>query len=279
VIPVDRLSFEPVVRQALAEDVGSGDLTTALTVDPDVRARAEIISRQALVLSGLGPARLTFELVDPSVRFDALVPEGARAVSGQVLVEIQGAAASILTAERVALNYMMRLSGVATLTARFVEAVRGTRARIVDTRKTTPGLRALEKAAVRAGGGANHRFGLYDGVLIKDNHIAAAGSITAAVSRAKGRAPHTLKIEVEVEDLGGLEEAIQAGADIVLLDNMTPGQLAEAVRLARGRVVLEASGGVNLETVAEVAASGVDVISIGALTHSAPAVDLSLRFL
>lgn len=278
-IPVDRLSFEPVVRQALAEDVGSGDLTTALTVDPDVRARAEIISRQALVLSGLGPARLTFELVDPSVRFDALVPEGARAVSGQVLVEIQGAAASILTAERVALNYMMRLSGVATLTARFVEAVRGTRARIVDTRKTTPGLRALEKAAVRAGGGANHRFGLYDGVLIKDNHIAAAGSITAAVSRAKGRAPHTLKIEVEVEDLGGLEEAIQAGADIVLLDNMTPGQLAEAVRLARGRVVLEASGGVNLETVAEVAASGVDVISIGALTHSAPAVDLSLRFL
>ncbi|MBU2549730.1 MAG: carboxylating nicotinate-nucleotide diphosphorylase [Proteobacteria bacterium] len=278
-MPVDRLSFEPVVRQALAEDVGSGDLTTALTVDPDVRARAEIISRQALVLSGLGPARLTFELVDPSVRFDALVPEGARAVSGQVLVEIQGAAASILTAERVALNYMMRLSGVATLTARFVEAVRGTRARIVDTRKTTPGLRALEKAAVRAGGGANHRFGLYDGVLIKDNHIAAAGSITAAVSRAKGRAPHTLKIEVEVEDLGGLEEAIQAGADIVLLDNMTPGQLAEAVRLARGRVVLEASGGVNLETVAEVAASGVDVISIGALTHSAPAVDLSLRFL
>ncbi|MBW2091324.1 MAG: carboxylating nicotinate-nucleotide diphosphorylase [Deltaproteobacteria bacterium] len=267
-----------IVRLALAEDIGSGDLTTALTVYPSTSAQAEIIAKEDLVVAGLEAARLTFELLDPAVTFDSIVAEGDRVAKGDALVRIAGSAASILTAERVALNFLMHLSGVATLTAFFVEAVKPHKARIVDTRKTTPGMRTLEKEAVRAGGGDNHRFGLFDGILIKDNHIAAAGSITAAVTRAKDRAPHTLKIEVEVSDLPGLEEAIAAGADVVLLDNMGTEELAEAVRIGRGRVVLEASGGINLDNVAQVAATGVDIISIGALTHSAPAVDMSLIF-
>jgi len=274
-----KVHLEPLVRLALAEDLGPGDLTTALTVDPTVQAQAEIVAKQDLVLSGLDPARLTFSLVDPAIEFKPSAADGDRIKIGTVMVRLNGPAQGLLTAERVALNFLMRLSGVATLTARFVAAVRGSRAKIVDTRKTTPGLRFLEKAAVRAGGGVNHRCGLYDGILIKDNHIAAAGSITAAVTRAGTGAPHTLKVEVEVEDLAGLEEAIAAGADIVLLDNMSPEQLARAVALARGRVLLEASGGVNLDNVAQIAAAGVDFISIGALTHSAPAVDLSLRFI
>lgn len=272
------VDLERSVRLALAEDVGPGDLTTNLTVDPAVQAQAEIVAKQDLVLAGLDPARLTFSLVDPAVEFKAAAADGDRVQAGTVMVRLSGPAQGLLTAERVALNFLMRLSGVATLTAGFVAAVKGSRAKIIDTRKTTPGLRFLEKAAVRAGGGVNHRFGLYDGILIKDNHIAAAGSITAAVTRARQAAPHTLKIEVEVEDLAGLEEAIAAGADIVLLDNMSPAQLAQAVTLGRGRVLLEASGGVNLSNVAQIAATGVDFISIGALTHSAPAVDLSLRF-
>ena len=272
------VDLERSVRLALAEDVGPGDLTTNLTVDPAVQAKAEIVAKQDLVLAGLDPARLTFSLVDPAVEFKPAAADGDRVQAGTVMVRLSGPAQSLLTAERVALNFLMRLSGVATLTAGFVAAVKGSRAKIIDTRKTTPGLRFLEKAAVRAGGGVNHRFGLYDGILIKDNHIAAAGSITAAVTRARQGAPHTLKIEVEVEDQAGLEEAIAAGADIVLLDNMSPAQLAQAVTLARGRVLLEASGGVNLSNVAQMAATGVDFISIGALTHSAPAVDLSLRF-
>ena len=276
---VYRPYVENIVRLALAEDVGAGDLTTSLTVDPEVRSRAEVVAKQELILAGLEPARLTFELVDPEIRFTPAAADGDRAESGRVLVRISGSAASILTAERVGLNFMMRLSGVATLTARFVEATKEYRARIVDTRKTTPGMRVLEKMAVKAGGGTNHRFGLFDGILIKDNHIAAAGSITAAVTRAGLNAPHTLKVEVEVEDLAGLEEAIKAGADAVLLDNMTPDQLKQAVAMAEGRVLLEASGGITMENVAEVAATGVDLISIGALTHSAPAADLSLRFL
>ncbi|MEW5722657.1 MAG: carboxylating nicotinate-nucleotide diphosphorylase [Thermodesulfobacteriota bacterium] len=267
-----------MVRLALAEDVGPGDLTTELTVDPAAEARARLVAKQDLTVSGLLPARLAFEMVDPRVEFQAQVEDGGRAESGRTLVALSGPAASILTAERVALNFMMRLSGVATLTARFVAAVKGHKAKILDTRKTTPGLRALEKAAVRHGGGHNHRFALYDGILIKDNHIAAAGSITAAVTAARRLAPHTLKIEVEVVDLAGLDEAMKAGADAVLLDNMTPDRMAEAVRFASGRVLLEASGRMSLDRVREVAATGVDLISVGALTHSAPAVDLSLRF-
>ncbi|MFH1091228.1 MAG: carboxylating nicotinate-nucleotide diphosphorylase [Pseudomonadota bacterium] len=267
-----------IVRLALAEDLGHGDLTTRLTVDPQTRARAEIAAKQDLVTAGLLPARLTFQEVDAAVEFEALAEDGQSVSKGNILARLDGPAAPILTAERVALNFLMRLSGVATLTARFVAAVRGHKARIIDTRKTTPGLRLLEKAAVRAGGGANHRFGLYDGILIKDNHIAAAGSITQAVTRARQGAPHTLKIEVEVVDAAGLQEAMAAGAEAVLLDNMTAAQISEAVRLAAGRVILEASGGINLANVAEIAAAGVDLISIGALTHSAPAADLSLNF-
>ncbi|MFH1137229.1 MAG: carboxylating nicotinate-nucleotide diphosphorylase [Pseudomonadota bacterium] len=268
-----------IVNLALAEDVGPGDLTTGLTVDPATISRAGITAKQDLVLAGLLPAGLAFELVDPRVVFKPLARDGDRIATGQTVVEIEGPAVSILTAERVALNFMMRLSGVATMTSRFVAAVKNHQVRIVDTRKTTPGQRVLEKAAVRSGGGHNHRCGLYDGILIKDNHIAAAGSITAAVSRARQGAPHTLKVEVEVEDLAGLEEAIRAGADIVLLDNMALETLGRAVEVAAGRVLLEASGGVNLETVAAIAATGVNLISVGGLTHSAPAVDLSLNFL
>lgn len=267
-----------IIRLALAEDVGSGDLTTSLVVPPSMPAQAEIVAKQDLVAAGLEAARLTFETVDTAVDFDPLVADGDQAVSGQVLVRLAGPAASILTAERVALNFLMHLSGVATLTARFVNAVKPHRVRIVDTRKTTPGWRVLEKAAVRAGGGENHRLGLFDGILIKDNHIAAAGTVTAAVTRAKKGAPHTMKVEVEVSDLPGLEEAIAAEADVVLLDNMNLDQLRQAVTLTKGRVLLEASGGINLENVAQVAATGVDIISIGALTHSAPAADMSLKF-
>ena len=267
-----------IVQLALAEDVGMGDLTTALTVGPDETAQAQIVAKQDLVVSGLEPAELAFELVDPQVTFKALAADGERRFKGDVLVELSGPAASILTAERVALNFMMHLSGVATLTARYVDAVRGMKVKILDTRKTGPGLRILEKRAVRHGGGFNHRFGLFDGILIKDNHIAAAGSITAAVTRAREGAPHPLKVEVEVQDLAGLDEAIRAGADAVLLDNMDGDAMRRAVEAAGGRVLLEASGGINLETVARVASTGVDLISVGALTHSAPAADISLKF-
>lgn len=267
-----------IIELALAEDVGPGDLTTALTIAADAKAKGFIIAKQDLILSGLLPARLIFRRVDPDVSFSAHFSDGDQVSKGEAVVTVEGLASSILIAERPALNFMMRLSGVATFTNLFVKAVAGRKARIIDTRKTTPGLRVLEKAAVRHGGGGNHRVGLYDGILIKDNHIAAAGSITKAVERAKAGAPHTIKVEVEVEDLAGLKEAMDAGADAVLLDNMTPDEMAEAVQFANGRILLEASGGVNLDTVAAVADSGVDLISIGALTHSAPAVDLSMRF-
>jgi nicotinate-nucleotide pyrophosphorylase (carboxylating) len=271
--------IENIVRLALAEDVGIGDITTFLVVDSEITARAEIMARQDMVVAGMEAAHRTFEQVDASIKFDRMVNDGDVIDSGVIMARVSGPAGSILTAERVALNFLMRLSGVATLTARFVGMVRAHNVKIVDTRKTTPGMRALEKAAVRAGGGGNHRFGLFDGVLIKDNHIAAAGSITQAVTRAKAGAPHTIKVEVEVEDLQELEEAIEAGADAVLLDNMAPAEMRKAVTIAEGRVLLEASGGVTLDTVEQAAASGVDIISIGALTHSAPAVDISLNFI
>ena len=271
--------IEDIVRLALAEDVGIGDITTFLVVDSEITARAEIMARQDMVVAGMEAAHRTFEQVDASIKFDRMVNDGDVIDSGVIMARVSGPAGSILTAERVALNFLMRLSGVATLTARFVGMVRAHNVKIVDTRKTTPGMRALEKAAVRAGGGGNHRFGLFDGVLIKDNHIAAAGSITQAVTRAKAGAPHTIKVEVEVEDLQELEEAIEAGADAVLLDNMAPAEMRKAVTIAKGRVLLEASGGVTLDTVEQAAASGVDIISIGALTHSAPAVDISLNFI
>jgi nicotinate-nucleotide pyrophosphorylase (carboxylating) len=275
--------LEELARAALLEDVGRGDVTSRVTVLEGTRARARFVTREDLVVSGMEAARAVFfEAGGEEISFAAFANEGDRPMAGAVLAEVEGAAQPVLAAERVALNLLMRLSGVATLTSRYVKAVAGTGAGITDTRKTTPGLRLLEKAAVRAGGGTNHRAGLDDGILIKDNHLALAGGVTEAVHRAREHpgAPHLLKVEVEVESLEAFEEAIQAGADAVLLDNMTPGEVRRAVELARREspgLFIEVSGGVNLQTVRSYAEAGPDLVSVGALTHSAPAVDISLE--
>ncbi len=258
----------------MAEDVGSGDVTTEATVPADARARALITQKAPGVIFGLAVAAEAFHSLDPGIVGGPLCAEGAWREGGPVL-EIEGLARAILTAERTALNFLGRLSGVATLTARYVRAVEGTGARILDTRKTTPGLRELEKAAVASGGGTNHRAGLFDAILIKENHAAIAGGVGAAVTAARGQSPD-LPLEVECRTLEEVDEALASGARHLLLDNMTPGELSAAVGRAAGRAMLEASGGVTLQTVREIAASGVDFVSVGALTHSAPALDLSL---
>jgi nicotinate-nucleotide pyrophosphorylase (carboxylating) len=271
---LDISQLEPVVQRALNEDVGTGDVTTLATVPAGARARARITQKQPGVVFGIDAAELAFAALDRDVRFVRQAPEGEWRDGGPVL-EIEGSAAALLTAERTALNLLARLSGVATLTTRYVEAVRGTRARILDTRKTTPGLRALEKAAVVAGGGANHRFGLFDAILIKENHAAAAGGVGEAVLKARAAAPE-VPLEVECRTAGEVDEALAAGAPRLLLDNMSPALLREIVARVGGRAALEASGGVTLETIRDVADTGVHFISVGALTHSAPALDLSL---
>ena len=271
---IELTELEPLVRRALAEDVGSGDLTTQATVRAGARARARITQKQPGVLYGLDAAQLAFALLDSGARFVALAEEGVWRTGGPVL-DIEGEAAALLGAERTALNLLQRLSGVATLTARYVEAVRGTRARVLDTRKTTPGLRQLEKAAVVAGGATNHRVGLFDAILIKENHAAAAGGIAAAVRAARELRPD-LPLEVEVRDRAEVDEALAAGAPRLLLDNMTPAQMRAIVARVGDRAELEASGGIDLETIRGVAETGVDFISVGALTHSAPALDISL---
>jgi nicotinate-nucleotide pyrophosphorylase (carboxylating) len=271
---IDPADLEPVVRRALAEDVGSGDITTQATVPEGARARARITQKQPGALFGLDPAELAFALLDPAVRFTRLAKEGIWRDGGPVL-DIEGSAAALLSAERTALNFVQRLSGVATLTARYVEAVRGTRARVLDTRKTTPGLRALEKAAVAAGGGTNHRAGLYDAILIKENHAAMAGGVGEAVRKARAAAPD-FPLEVECRRDADVEEALAAGARRLLLDNMTPSQLRAIVERVGARAELEASGGIDLATIRDVADTGVHFISVGALTHSAPSLDLSL---
>lgn len=271
--------LEDIVRFALAETLGHGDLTTRLVLDGRTRGRAEITARQELVLSGLEPARLVYHLLDPDVAFEPVFSDGNPVRTGEVLVRLSGPLEALLAGEPAALNFLAHLSGVATFTARFVAETSGQKARVIDTRKTAAGLRALEKAAVRHGGGGNHRTGLHDGILIKDNHIAAAGSITEAVTLARNGAPHYLKVEVEVENLVQLEEALQAKADIILLDNMSPEKMAEAVGVVGGRALTMASGGVNLGNLAAVAATGVDLVAIGALTHSAPAADLGMNYL
>jgi nicotinate-nucleotide pyrophosphorylase (carboxylating) len=263
-----------VVARALAEDLGDGDVTTAATVPPDARARAVITQKAPGVIFGLDVAEQTFRTLDPEAGFERAVDEGRWRERGEVLV-VDGRARALLSAERTALNFLARLSGVATAAARAVEAVEGTSARILDTRKTTPGLRALEKAAVAAGGATNHRAGLYDAILIKENHAALAGGVGPAVRRAREYAPG-LPLEVECRNLAEVDEALEAGAPRLLLDNMTPEQLREAVDHVAGRAKLEASGGVTLETLRTVGETGVDFISVGALTHSAPALDLSL---
>lgn len=277
--------IEAIVRLALAEDLGPGDLSSRLCVPEWIQGAARYVARQPLVLSGLSALRETLRQVDPALSFSAEAAEGQSLAASQNIGLIEGSARSILAAERLSLNFLMRLSGVATLTAAYVRAIAGTSARLVDTRKTSPGLRLLEKMAVRHGGGHNHRFALYDGILIKDNHLAAVGSIAAAVGVAQKEAPHGLKIEVEVDSLHQLNEALAAGADIILLDNMPPEILRQAVAITRahdaksgGRTLLEASGGVNLQSVRAIAESGVDFISVGALTHSAPAVDIGLDY-
>jgi len=276
-MPPPALLIEPLLRAALAEDLGrAGDITSAAVLPPGLQARAVLRARQAGRLAGIAAGLGTFGLVDPASRCDILKADGADVAAGEVVAEISGNARGLLTAERTALNLICHLSGIATATARLVAAIRPHPARIVCTRKTTPGLRILEKYAVRAGGGANHRFGLDDGMLIKDNHVAMAGGITTALERARAAAGHMVRIEIEVDRLDQLAEALAAGADAVLLDNMDIPTLAEAVAMARGKAVTEASGLITIDTAAAVAATGVDLISSGAITHSAPILDLGL---
>ena len=265
------------VRAALLEDLGrAGDITTLATIPPDAQAKAVLRARELGTIAGIDLAREAFRQIDASVTFAAAVVDGARIDKDTVIATISGSARGVLSAERVALNFLGRLSGVASLTARYVEKIAHTKAKVCDTRKTTPLLRAFEKHAARCGGAMNHRFGLDDAILIKDNHIAVAGGVGAALRAAKRFAGHLVKIEIEVDTLEQLKEALAEGAEVVLLDNMSPGELREAVRLTGGRAILEASGGVTLDTIAVIAETGVDLISVGALTHSARAMDLGL---
>jgi nicotinate-nucleotide pyrophosphorylase (carboxylating) len=271
------LLVQAVVRQALAEDLGrAGDITSNACIPPDARLKAAFVSRADGVVAGLACARLAIAELDPAARFEVVHDDGASARAGAVLARVDANARALLAAERTALNLMCRLSGIATLTTRFVAETAGTKARIVDTRKSTPGLRALEKYAVRCGGGANHRFGLDDAILIKDNHVAACGGVGEAVRRARASVGHMVRVEVEIDRLDQLAEALAEGPDIVMLDNFALTDLAEAVRRTAGRALLEASGGVSLETVRAIARTGVDLISVGALTHSAPILDIGL---
>ena len=270
------IGLDALITQALLEDIHTGDITTLAVVGEGRESHARLIAKESMVLAGIQVAERVFHLVDSTIRFNPCFADGNKIAKGELLAGIDGKAASLLQGERVALNLLQRMCGVATLTARYVEAVQGTSARIVDTRKTTPGLRMLEKYAVRVGGGINHRTGLYDGVLIKENHIAAAGGISEAIRRARAYIPHTLKIEVETETLDQVIEAVAAGAEIIMLDNMTPAAMREAVGIIGGRALVEASGGVNLESVKEIAETGVNIISVGALTHSARAMDISM---
>ena len=271
------LLIDDAVRQALAEDLGrAGDITTQATIPDSATATATLVARAAGVICGLDIARAAFRQIDPTIGFESWETDGARVEKGAALARIDGSARAILIAERVALNYLGRLSGVASLTAQYVERIAHTKARICDTRKTTPLLRAFEKYAVRCGGGANHRFGLDDAVLIKDNHIAVAGGVVPALRAAKRYAGHLVKIEIEVDTLDQLRDVLAEGADVVLLDNMPPLTLREAVTLVKGAMICEASGGVSLETVGAIAETGVDLISVGALTHSAPVLDVAL---
>jgi nicotinate-nucleotide pyrophosphorylase (carboxylating) len=272
-----RLLIEPIVRAALLEDIGhGGDLTTDAIVPAELQAAAQMRARKAGVVAGIDAARITFELLDPNARITVHVNDGERVQPGETVATIACSARALLTGERTALNLMCRLSGIAAATRTLVDLVQPHRAQVVCTRKTTPGLRVLEKYAVRCGGGGNHRFGLDDGVLIKDNHLALAGSISAAVKAVRARAGHMVKVEVEVDTLEQLEQALRTPIDAVLLDNMSPEQLRAAVAMVNGRVLTEASGTITPDRIADVAASGVDLISSGWITHSAPALDLGL---
>lgn len=275
---LSRVVLDAIIQRALAEDLAGGDITTDATVEPGRRASAVAFAKEPLVQCGSEVARAVFHALDPALEFELLAPEGNLVAPPGRLWRVRGSARAILMAERTALNFAQRMSGVATLTRRFVSALPpGSRTRVVDTRKTTPGLRALERYAVRAGGGHNHRNDLGSAVLIKDNHIATAGGVSAAIEKARAFAPHTSRIEVEVESFEQLADALAARADVVLLDNFEPGSVERAVQQVAGRALVEVSGNVGLERIAALAQAGVDVISVGALTHSARAADISLR--
>ena len=270
---------EKLIRLALEEDIGPGDVTTEALIEPDRVARAVIVAKESLVLAGLQVAREVFATLDPAMSFETSFQDGDRAGSGDEILTAYGKLQALLTGERTALNFVQRLSGIATLTRQYVDRVAGSNVRLTDTRKTIPGWRRLEKYAVKIGGAYNHRFGLYDGILIKDNHIVACGGISEAVAGVRNNRPHLLRIEVEVSDINQVKEALENGVDIIMLDNMDLNDIHEAVRLVDGRVLVEVSGGVTLDTLPEIANTGVDIISIGALTHSARAVDISMRVL
>lgn len=270
------IGVDRIIENALLEDIHTGDITTMAVLPEKRNARAILIAKEPLVLAGVIVAARVFHILDPETVVATHFSDGDSLSKGDIIADINGDAAILLQGERVALNLLQRMSGIATLTARYRQAVQGSGARVVDTRKTTPGLRQLEKYAVRVGGGANHRSGLYDGVLLKENHIAAAGGITVAVDRARSQIPHTMKIEVETENLEQVAEALAAGADIIMLDNMDLETMRRAVEMIAGKAMVEASGGVNLDTIGSIAATGVDIISVGALTHSARAVDISM---
>ncbi|SDB71451.1 carboxylating nicotinate-nucleotide diphosphorylase [Agrobacterium fabrum] len=277
--PLPRLIIEPLVRNALLEDLGlAGDITSTAVIPADHRSVVVMAAREPGVIAGLDAAELAFQLVDPAIRMNRHIADGAAVAPGDIIATIEGPSRGLLTGERTALNFLGHLSGIASVTAKIVAAIAGTKASVACTRKTTPGLRTLEKYAVRAGGGINHRFALYDAVLIKDNHIAVAGGVREAIRRARQGVGHLVKIEVEVDTLVQLHEAMEEGVDAVLLDNMTPEQLREAVEIVAGRAITEASGRINPQTAAAIAATGVDLISIGWITHSAPVLDIGLDF-
>ena len=266
-----------LIEEALFEDIGPGDITSEAVIPEEASSTAEIVAKQDLVLAGILIAREVFRKLDPWVQFTPLAHDGNKVQSGSIIAQVQGKTRALLAGERLALNIMQHLSGIATHTAKFVEVLKGFRAEILDTRKTLPGLRALEKYAVRMGGGRNHRFGLYDGILIKDNHIAAAGGIIKAMAGIRKKVHPLLKIEVEVKTLDEVREAMAAGATMLLLDNMPPALMKQAVNIVGGRVLVEASGNVTLDTVKAIGDTGVDFISSGSLTHSSPAADISMK--
>ncbi len=273
------LQIRKIIEAALIEDIGTGDITTSAIVSREQRGKAQAIAKEDFVVAGIDIFKEVFWCLDDHTQFNFLVSDGNNVKKGDIIAEISGSLYYILQAERVALNLFQRMCGIATLTGKYVEAVRGTKAKIVDTRKTMPGLRLIDKMAVKTGGGFNHRMGLYDGVLIKDNHIAAAGSIAAAVKAQKSCLTHILKIEVETKNIEEVREALDCGVEIILLDNMSLEEMKQAVVLINGRALVEASGNVNLQRVASIAATGVDLISVGELTHSVRAADISLNII
>lgn len=270
-------SVDELIELALREDIGSGDITTDATVSPDIDGTGDVIAKDDFILAGLDVARNVFIRLDPQVFFSTTFKDGDSVKKGRIVFSVRGKLSSILKAERTSLNFIQRLSGIATLTRIYVDRLKGSSVRIVDTRKTTPGWRILEKYAVKIGGGSNHRMGLFDGILIKDNHIAACGGIRTAVDSARKRIHHLVKIEVEVTDMAELTEALSAGADVIMLDNMTPDQIRKAVKEINSKALVEVSGGVNLDNLSLLAETGVDFISVGALTHSAKNVDMSMK--